>query len=813
MFLNQLKIFLRTLLKKDSLFSFINLTGLSIGSAVVILILMYSRHEWSFDTHHKNSDRIFRVWVKEHFKGEVIFNSTTPLIVGPELKNNFPEIEESVRYLTANNQVKVEDFKDQETIHFVDPSFLEVFDFPLFDGDNKQVFSNLHQAVITETIAFKYFSDSSPIGQTISIQDDGKWTEFAISGIIKQPPDNSSIQFDILVPIDNALNLISEAGQNCWTCVFGETYLLLEKDVEVSEMMKQIAPLIDEKVKDQYRPGEYIVGLQPLKDIHLNNDIPAGIVPVSDGRYPLILVSIAMLILLLACINFTSLSIGRSIQRAKEVAIRKVAGANQWQLRLVFWSEAFIMAALALGVGTLLVKILLPFFNQIADKDLTLQFDFSTILYLLLLALIIGFLSGFYPAIVLSRFTPMQSIRGIFSKIGNDRHLLLRMLVGFQFVLSIFLISCTFVMKKQLNFLQNKNLGFDQDRTVVVPYSGTGEGFFQTWEGGIQIHDRLKSELLSPSIKNVLLSNHTLGTSGWTQLGYTDEETNLFRQFYVQQIDYDYLPAMDISLTDGRLFSREVGTDKKAAIVNKAFVRQWQMNEPLGSELPGPFREFQIIGVTDNFHFTSLHSTIEPLVMVVDFLPLIRVTPDLNYIDSPNPKFSFRLAGSNLTATLNRIEDVFNEIVPEQSFTYTFMDENIDKQYRSEKRLSQIVSYSTVLAILIACLGLFGIATLSVTQRTKEIGVRKLLGANVVSLVLRLNQNFTIMVLLACVISGPLAWLFMREWLTDFAFRTPLNGWIFVGAGLVALIVAWLTVSYHSIKAALANPVNSIRNE
>ncbi len=812
MFKNYLKIAFRNLFK-ERLISLINIIGLSIGTAVVILIFLYVKNEWSFDRFHSNSKLIYRTWVKEHIKGELIFNSITPLLLGPELENNFPEIEKTVRYLIFNNLIQKENFLEEEEVHYVDSSFLQIFDFPLKLGEKDQVFSNLNQIVITEKIGKKYFGDTAPIGQSLSLQIGGEWTDFLVSGIIADPPENSSIQYEILAPIQNTFKIFGENTLRCWTCVFGETYVQIDPQVNVEELNSKIATFIDDRVSDFYGPGEYVVGLQPLSDIHLNNEIPQGIVAVSDARYPYILGSIALLIIILACINFTVLSIGRSVTRAKEVGVRKVTGATKWQLRIQFWSEAVLTTFLALAIGVLLSLVLLPSFNYLADRQLSFSFNITNILFCIGLAMIIGLLSSVYPALVLSGFAPIEAVKGISSKIGTDKHKILKTLIGFQFVLSIILVTCTLGMQKQMRFLQNKNLGYVTDELVIVPFGRFNQPLSDHWEEAIAVKERLKNDLLGKGVSNVLLSSHTFGTPGWLQVGFTDRNSNRFRQFRVQQIGYDYLEVMKIKLLSGRKFSKENITDKRGVIVNQAFIEAWELERPIGQPLPEPFTDFRIIGVSEDFNFASLHDPVGPLVMTTDFVPLINSASDHGIIDPPIPKFTFQLKGENLNEILADIENSWKKLVPGKQFSFQFMDEDLNQQYQSEQKLSSILGYATALAILIACLGLLGITTLTTAQKKKEIGMRKVLGASVANIVLILIRNFTAPVMIASVVAIPIAWYVMKEWLKDFAFRTNLSIWIFVIAALIILVISLITVSFQSVKAALMNPVDAIRQE
>lgn len=809
---NYFKIAWRNLVK-GKLFSIINLTGLSIGTAVVIMLLLFVKNEWSFDQFHSKSDQIYRTWVKEHFKGELIWNTTTPLLLGDELKSNFPEIKESARYMNSSSLVKNGSFSESETVYYVDPSFLTMFDFPLIKGKKEEALSNPNQVVITEAMGEKYFGNNAPIGQNLSLQINGEWTDFLISGIIEKAPINSSIQYDILIPFEFTNTFFGENAQRCWTCVFGETYVQIDPNTNIENLHTKIASFMDDKNIGDYKEGEYVVGLQPLTDIHLNNDIPVGVVAVSDSRYPYILGSVALLILLLACINFTTLSVGRSVTRAKEVGVRKVTGATNWQLRTQFWSEAILTSIVALIIGVVFAQLLLPFFNSLANSQLALEASVENILMFIGLGLAIGLLSGAYPAMILSRFSPIQAMRGVFSSKVTDKHMALRGLVGFQFVLSIFLIICAFGMSKQMNYLLDKNLGFEEDQIVIVPFNGSGQSFTQTWQEAEQLKQVLKNELAGKGVKNIVSSSHTFGTQGWVQFGYVDPITDGFRQFFTQKIDEDYLDVMEMELSEGRNFSKEIKTDSNGVIINETFAKKWELTNPIGANLPEPWQEFQIIGVAKDFHFQSLHSNVEPLVMTMDLVKMFRAAPDRNFTDSPIPKLSFKISGENLPATLSNIQNEIKNVAPEEVFAYTFMDENIGRQYESEQLLSRILSLATALAIFIACLGLFGIATLTIAQKTKEIGVRKVLGASTSNIVLMLNKNFTILVLIATIIAAPIAWYFMKEWLADFAFQTDLNIWLFVFSGLAVLGIAWLSVGYQSLKAAMANPVESLRSE
>ncbi len=805
------KIAFRSLWKHKG-FSALNITGLSIGTAIVILLSLYVWDEWTFDRFHSNSDRIYRAWAKEHFRGNVFFNTITPLILGQELRDNFPEVEQVARYYTSNTLAKKGNFSELEEVHTVEPSFFKVFDFKFLRGKIENAFNDINSVLITEEIGRKYFGDPYPMGQTLTLQTAGEWTHFTVTGILEKAPGNSSIQYGIVIPFEQGKATLSKEALTSWTNVIVETYILLNEANNVKELEAKFAPLVDSRVSADYKPGEYLVGFQPLTDIHLNKDFPLGIAPVSDRRYPYILGGIALLILGLACINFTTLSVGRSVARAKEVGVRKATGATRGQLMTQFWQEAVLTAGLSVGLGLLLSQLALPFFNDLADKQLALDFSSKTGLLLAGLAIVTGLVSGAYPALVLSGFKPALTLRGMITKIGSDRHTVLRGLVGFQFMLSVLLIISTLVMLRQMNFLQNKNLGYNKEQIVVLPYKRSGARLTEQWTEGKQVLDLLRHELDGkPGISELALSAHTFGTPGWMKMGYTDPATQKFRNFMFNGLDDHFLPMYNVALVSGRNFSRENTADQKAVIVNEAYAQQFGVEA--GQQMPEPFRAFQVIGVAKDFNFESLHTAVQPLVMALDPIGIIQTASDWNFDDVPTPKISLKISGDQLPATLSTLRLAWQKVAPEQAFDYAFLDDNIDKLYRAESRLSQVVSIATGLAIFIACLGLFGIAALSIAQRTKEIGVRKVLGASVAGITGLLAKDFMKIVLVSFVLASPIAWWAMNTWLDDFAYRVDLQWWIFALAGIGAVVIAFLTVGFQSVRAALANPVRSLRSE
>jgi putative ABC transport system permease protein len=808
---NYFKIAYRNL-SRNKLFSIINIVGLSIGVATVILLLLFVKDEWSFDRFHPDSDRIYRTWVKEHVEGDIFFNSITPYILGHELKENFPDFEEVVRYATFGTQVKMDNFSEQEQVHIVENGFFNLFKFPLLKGDKDRALEGVHQIVITEEIALKYLGDVDPIGKDLKLQLGGEWTNYLVTGIIERAPGNSSIQYDLIIPFENMKTITSEGGRKAWTIVNVETYLKVKKDTDMDALQDAVASLINQRVADIYAPGEYELGFQPIADIHLNKDIPVGIIPVSDGRYPKILAWIALLILLLGAINFTTIAIGRSVKRAKEVGVRKVNGATRKQLIGQFFGESILVCGLAVLIGSVLARIMLPVFNQFSGKTLLFEPSMINLLSLIGLALITGLLSGVYPAIIQSRFSPIRSLRGSVGRSGNHKHWVLRGLVTFQFILSATLIISTLVMSQQLNFLQSRNLGFDKEQTVILKLPDTGERLSKKIEDGRKMLNRLEGELgADRTFSSFAASTHTFGTPGWSRVGYTEEGSGRFRKFHVNGIDENFLTQYQIPIIEGRDFSSDIIINGKYAIVNKTYQQEFSVS--VGEPMQDPFGEFTVIGIIDDFHFESLHNEIRSLALTNDLIGLIRKGSDFTFGAFPNPKISVKMISNDLPLAISKLKRTWESIAPDQAFEFSFLDENLDKQYLAEAKLSRIIGIATGLAIFIACLGLFGIASLSISQRTKEIGVRKVLGANVSGLFSLLSKEFLMLSFIAFLIASPIAYYLMKQWLQDFAYSVGIKWWIFFVAALLLIMITLSSISYQSIRAAFNNPVKALRTE
>ena len=806
MFKNYIKIALRTLFKQK-LYSIINVTGLAVGIASCILIYLFVQNELSYDAFHKNADRLYRVYITEDLPERDPFSYVeAPWQLAEALEQSFPEVERAVRLDVRTDIVRYQDKNFTQRYHLADPDFFEIFTFPLVQGSQSEVLRSLNSVVLTESTAEKIFGQEDPQNKRLSIKLGNEYHDFVVSGIAEDMPANSSIQFDILIPFDHVSKYLRERSLSNWFDVFFETYVLLERSLDADEMDQKL----QEVVRTHYpeRSVDMVsLHLQPITDIHLNPALPSGFEPASDPMYSYILMGIAVLVLGVACVNFMTLAIGRSASRTKEVGIRKVLGAIKAQLIKQFLGEAVLMSASALFLSILLVGIFLPTFNELTNKALSLSFDLWTILFLVLLMILVGCAAGSYPAFFLSRHQPVHVMKSEPRRRGAN--FFINSLVTGQFTLFIGLIICAFVMSDQLHFLLERDLGFNEEHVLVIENHSSQE------------QNRMVVERLRTSLAD---RNEILGVSGasaafardWTRMGFRTED-GTFKQFFQITVDYDYLRTMEIELKEGRNFSKEYGTDpSEALIVNESLVEYFNWESAFGKSLPGmSFPSHRIISVVEDFNFEPLRNEVAPLVMVLDPATLNRGINDVNTTYSPG-LFNFinvRIQPENIRSTIEMIKGAWQKVAPEHPFLFSFLDQDVQRQYENVERWGKIVGYASFFTILVACLGLFGLATLTVIRRTKEIGIRKVLGASASNLVFLLSRDFGKLVIVANLIAWPVAYLAMNRWLQNFAYRVNMGFLFFVFAGVLALTIAIITVSFQSIKTALANPVESLRYE
>ena len=802
---NYLKIALRYLLRYKQ-YTAINISGLAVGITCCILIMLFVRSEFSYDKFHSKSGRIFRAWVKEHYEDQDdIIDMVTPLPLAGALQAGFPEIESTCRVFNLNSLVKTGEQSFSEDIRMVDSSFFRIFDFTLVEGSRENPFPTSNSIILTENTAKKYFGKDNPIGKNIEMQLGNDKVLFTVSGIAKSSPEESSIKYRALIPFSNAKFLFSPRAMKAWFSINPETYVLLKKNVNAGELAKKFPSMVRQNLGESYREGGYIVSLQPITSIHLDTSLPAGIEPTSNPKYSYILLTIGILILLVACINFITLSIGRSATRSLEVGVRKVLGAERQQLIRQFWGEAVLLTIISVIIGAGLTAILVKPFNQVINRQLSFQFDLVFIGYCLAIILVISLIAGIYPAIILSGFRPVEILKGKL-KLGNKTGLLRKGLITGQFVTSIAMIVCTIVIGGQLNYLRNKDLGYQKEQVVVIPTN-------KPRLTGMELAELYRNELMKqPQVVGASVSLMSFAETPWIGIGYSDDK-NVYRNFQFNAVDPYFLKTMGIQIAAGRDFSANDPADYTSAmIVNEALVKQFGWKDAVGQKLPGRIEQ-QIIGVVKDFNYQSLHTPVQPLAMVIKPDTFFRRINDINFGSPLQPRISVRLRAGNLVANLDMLKQVWKHVAPDQEFEYRFLDETVAAQYRQEKRTATIVKIASALSIFIACMGLFGLATLTVVRRTREIGIRKVLGASVGSVVRLLSKEFLVLVIIAAFIAFPLGWWAMNKWLEDFAYRIHIAWWVFPVAGIAALLIALLTVSFQAIRAAIANPVKSLRTE
>lgn len=802
---NYLLISLRYLLRNKG-YTSINLVGLALGISCCILIMLFVRSEFSYDRFHTKADRIYRAWLQENYEGQIFTNTQTPIPLGPSLQANIPEVESFCRVNAFNTLVRHQGNTFNEPVTMVDSAFFSLFDFELIEGNAQTALKGSNSIVISDRTAKKYFGVQPALGNNLELQLGPEKILFTVTAIAKTVKQESSIQFDFLIPHSNDRYLYSEAARTRgWTNVFEETYLLLKPGKTGVEAELKIPAWVKQIAGDNYKPGQYNVYFQPITDIHLNKKLPAGNQPISDPAYAYILAVIGVLILLIACINFVTLSIGQSTSRSMEVGIRKVLGAVRSQLISQFWGEAMVMTLVSMVLAVGLTYVFLEPFNQLANRVLTLSWDGFLVGYLLALIVVIGLISGIYPALVLASFIPVKILKKELQA-GIGIGLFRKGLMTAQFVASIVMIIGTLVMWQQMRYIQHANLGYDREHIVVIPTNKPRK------EGKV-LADRYKGELLkNPQISSITTSLFSFAEAGWINLGYEDDQ-KVYRNFRMNAVDADFIPAMKLEIIQGRNFSTDHPADMaNAMIVNEKLVKEYGWVDPIGKKLPGRYSQ-QIIGVVKDFNYESLHNPVRPLVLVMQPDSMMRSSNDVAFSFSPQPRVNVRVKPGNLQEQINTLKAAWTQVAGDQEFEYRFLDESLQSMYQNEQRTSDMVQLASILSIFIASLGLFGLITLTVNRRIKEIGIRKVLGADVSSIVGLLSKDFIVLVLIAALIAFPIAWWVLNQWLREFTYRIELSWWVFLLGGISALAIALITISFQAVKAAVSNPVNSLRSE
>lgn len=792
MFKNYLKIAIRHLFR-EKVFSLVNITGLAIGFACTALIFLWVTDELSFNEFHENRDQINRVLVKAEGVNSNGINRTmavTPGKLAEAIKNKIPE----VRYVSRNIKGFRTPFKYKENnfyednVYSVDSDFFKMFSFNIIKGNAAKPFTNMNDIVISERIALKYFGKEDPIGKTLISNNKNKYT---VSAVIENMPPNSHMQMDILESHIGS-EKYWKSGYS-WGNYVHETYIMTNDNAEPDIIAKKVETLLNKN--NRIEKLHFSVTLQPLSDIYLNPDIANSDGLSSDRKYINIFSIIALGILLIACINFINISTANSISRSKEIGIRKVLGSKKQNLIMQFMGEFSIMTFIAAALSIILLLLVLPYFNHFTGKELVLDLSFFIIFSSIVI--LTGLIGGSYPAFYLSSFSAGRVLKNKFSGKG-DSFSPRSALVIFQFSISILLIISTILVNNQLSFIQNKNLGFEKNKVLYIPATGDLAKKFKS----------SKSRFLQyPDIKNVSmnecppLNNLSGGFITWDE----HKEENIIMR--AMQVTPDYFKTLNIKLTAGRLFSEKLSTDKNTFILNEAAVKFSGIQSPVGKIIKALGREGKIIGVVNNTHFKSLHHQIEPLI----FMPLS--SNRYGYLHYTAGSILIGFSGNDIPTVLSNIKSVWQEYNHGLPFEYHFLDKTVEQKYGFEQRLSRIFTGFSLLAIFISCLGLFALITFVAVQRTKEIGVRKVLGASSSKIVMLLSKDFIRWALIANIIAWPIAWYVMNKWLQDFAYRIEMTVIPFIIAGSLALIIALLTVSFQTIKTATANPVESLKYE
>ncbi|HPG39602.1 MAG TPA: ABC transporter permease [bacterium] len=813
MFSNYLKIALRNL-KKYKGFTLINITGLAVGIACFIVLSLFILDELGYDSFNKNADRIYRVYVHSVVNGIETSNSKTAAPTGETLLRDFPEVENYTRigYFEHYKFRKGDQVFRESGIYTADSSYFQIFSLPLLYGDANTALLKPNSLVMTETLAKKYFGDENPLGKMIQIE--GR-DAFQVTGVMRNYPDKSHFSCDGL--LSSSTYPITQS--HYWLDLWYTTYILLREGTEPRELEEKMQKTVLDNVGPQaeallgirleqfYAAGNsYGFYLQPLTSIHLRSqrdyqidlNTEWGDIKTSDIVYVWFFSAVAFFILLIAVINFINLATARSENRAKEVGIRKTVGSSQFKLVGQFIIESVLMCAIAVFIALVLVELVLPWFNTLIGKKLDLQFfnNLATIPVLILFTLVVGLLAGGYPAFYLAAVQPGQILKASTGR-GSGKSALRSALVIIQFTISIALIIGTIVIKKQVNYIQNKDLGFKKDFLLSINNAGVlgprMEEFKQQLEG-------------NPGIIS-LTNGSRMFESGIPGNGYLyDKKSGTDPvSFQYLDVDYDFLKTFQIELRDGRFFSRDFSTDTNAVVINEAGVKDCHATDPVGKELTKigerGSQTFTIIGVVKDFNYESLHREVRPLAF------------HLCHPRQPASILTVRVASQNLPATIKYIEETWNRFIQTEGCYYTFLEQNLANMYIAEQKTGIVTTVFSILAIFIACLGLFGLAAFVIEKRFKEIGIRKILGASPLSLLGMLAQDFAKWILLANVIAWPCAWYVMNKWLQNFAYRTETSWWIFILATGLVLIIAMLTIGYQTMRAVRTNPVDSLHYE
>jgi putative ABC transport system permease protein len=797
-------------LKKYRFISFINLFGLTVGLTCCLLIFIFIRHELSYDKYQPNADRVYRVTrtFKNTETGAVSLHlgSLAPAIA-PLLENDFKEIEGVTRLLQNNlTSIRYNDkMLNQEDVYFADNKFFDFFKVDVLKGSPKNALDDPFSVMMTEETAKKCFGDEDPINKTIRINF-GDYRDFKVTGIYKPLPSNTHFHPEMMMSfttLNDTAVYGAERLKTSWSNNSFLTYIRLPQNYDPKKLEAQFPSFLNRHLDtyDGVKPTQWTaLSLQKLTDIHLRSHTDYEAEENGDIKRVYVFSAIALFILLIACINYMNLSTARSTLRAREIGIRKTVGAQRREIIAQFLSESVLVTWIAMILAFGFTWLLIPWLNDVSGQELSISgiLKWYIILPILLVPFVVGILSGIYPALFMSSFQPVKVLKGLV-KTGGLNISFRKVLVTVQFAISIILIICTAIVFNQMRYMQNKALGFDKEQIIVLPYVTALNDSYEAF----------RTELLAnSSIKNIgrssrIPTGRLLDAQG-ASMKRGDTLAPVSADIKNVSADENFIPTYGVNIVAGRGFSREFGRDTSAFLINEASVSALGLKsneDAIGKDFGYGGRKGKIIGVINNFHFESLHQKIVPLVLLIP--------------KSPNNygRISIKVAGAGATSALAHIEKTWKNFLPSTPYQYNFLDENFAQLYKAEERQKTLFTTFAFIAIFIACLGLFGLSAFAISQRVKEIGIRKVLGANVTTIVALLSKDFLKLVGLSAFIAFPVAWFAMKKWLQEFAYRIDMPWWVFIVAAIVAAVIALLTISFQAIKAAVANPVKSLRTE
>lgn len=784
---------------KNKIASGINLFGLSIGLTSCLLIALYIRHELSYDRFEWNGDRIVRVIMEYKFDGsaESKTGNFSSVRVAPLFKRIFPEVESAARMTELERVVSVGDkLFSEKNFLFTDPGFFDLFSFRLMQGDQHTALARTHSVVLTESTARKYFGTENPVGKALRVAGDSNL--YAVTGVIQDCPSNSQIKFDFLASF-SSLGLTSRDEETYWDANY-TTYLLLKNKNAIASLQSKLPAFMKKEMKGQGASIQFY--LEPFSRIHLYSPY-TGFEPGTNIAYIYILAAVALLILVIACFTYINLNTARSLERAKEVGIRKVIGAGRQQLFWQFIGESAILCLLSVALSLIIAVIVLPWFNQLTGKSLQVQSLLTPgfIFFSLSVAAAVSLLAGSYPAFILTGFQPVKVLKGSFKNTGSGQALR-KSLIVFQFAISVFLILCTFIMEKQLYYIQHKKLGYNREHILVLPLNSNMIARLPL------VKEQFKTNRDVLSVARCVSTPVNIGGGYNMRSSVMPENTQM--NVTADPVDEDFIKTTGLQLIAGEGFSEQdmkdvqpdtIGKRTFHFILNESAAKElgWTAQDAVGKKMfldnsrPGYVR-----GVVRDFHFESMHNAIRPLVL---------------FTEQRGRWLLVKVTGQNLAQSVSFLETQWKNLVPGRPFEYHFMDDDYQKLYTSELRLGKVMTLFSSIAIALACMGLFGLSSFTARQHIREIGVRRVLGASVGDIVLTLSGNFIVLTLIAILVAFPLAWWSMTRWLQDFTYRTHISWFIFLAAGSFTLFLTIATVSYHAVRAALMNPVKNLRTE